>query len=53
MFKGVIFDFNRTIFVPNREVLMEGVIDLLDNFNMKISKMSCLLEKKKNRIYYI
>lgn len=42
MCKGVIFDFNRTIFNPNQDGLMEGATDLLNYLKEKNYRLSLL-----------
>lgn len=45
MIKGIIFDFNRTIYDPETSKLTSGALDLLDSLKNKGYKM-CLLSKK-------
>lgn len=43
MIKGIIFDFNRTIYDPEKNALTEGVIELLEDLSSRFQL--CLLSK--------
>ncbi len=43
MTKGIIFDFNRTIYDPEKNALTEGVIGLLEDLSLRFQL--CLLSK--------
>ncbi|MBL7206746.1 MAG: HAD hydrolase-like protein [Candidatus Aenigmarchaeota archaeon] len=45
MINGIIFDFNRTIYDPETDVLTDGAIDLLEELHNSGYKM-CLLSKR-------
>ena len=45
MIRGIIFDFNRTLYDPETGMLTEGALDLLEHLKAKVYKM-CLISKK-------
>ena len=45
MIKGIILDFNRTVYDPEKDKLTDGVLELLDNLK-KSDIPLCLLSKK-------
>ena len=48
MIKGAIFDFNRTIYDPESDALIEGSLDLLEKLISEGYKL-CLLSKKTTK----
>lgn len=48
MIKGIIFDFNRTIYDPDNDCLIPGVLDLLNDLKDKGYKM-CLISKSDDQ----
>lgn len=49
MITGIIFDFNRTLYIPKINKIPEKTIQLLNKLKSKGFKMSLLAKKEKNR----
>ncbi len=50
MINGIIFDFNRTLYIPEINRIPKKTIELLDKLKNKGFKMSLLVKKEKKKL---